>query len=100
MTIRMYLSDNFPVCNELNLGNASSPVFFFTFALEYATWKVPENQEGLKLHDLRHSFHTGDVNLSEEYVYLLQYISFLSSAPVSIFTNIVWFLSEIVHKFV
>jgi hypothetical protein len=45
--IGKYLSDNFPIHNSLKQGDALSPLLL-NFVLEYAIWKVQENQVGLK----------------------------------------------------
>jgi hypothetical protein len=56
-------ADSFPIQNGLKQGDALSPLLF-NFALEYAIWKVQENQARLKLNrTLQLLAYTGDVNL-------------------------------------
>jgi hypothetical protein len=58
-----YLSDSFPVQNDLKQGDALSPLLL-NFALECAIRKVQENQVGLKLNETHQLVaYDDDVNL-------------------------------------
>jgi hypothetical protein len=58
-----YLSDNFPIQNDLKHGDALLPIFF-NLALEYAIRKVQKNQVRLKLNDTHQLLvYADDVNL-------------------------------------
>jgi hypothetical protein len=56
------LSESFPIQNGLKQWDALSPLLF-SFALEYDSRKVQENQVGLKLNGTHKLAYTDDVNL-------------------------------------
>jgi hypothetical protein len=58
-----YLSDNFPIQNDLKQGDALSSLLF-NFALVYAIKKVQENQVELNINGTHHLLvYADDVNL-------------------------------------
>jgi hypothetical protein len=66
------LSDKFPIQNGLKQGDALSQLLF-NFALEYAIWKVLENQVSLELNGTHQLLvYADDVNLLGNSIYAMK----------------------------